>query len=189
MTQQHDSRLTTQLALRNDNGRQEPRIHRNDTTCSSNISNSYDKKTTSQPHFSSSFSDVTSQAQPSPPSTNDFFSSNVLPAKRQPLQQHSFNAPAPATASTAVAAAAAAAAALPLEPFRNPASIDSSPQQREHQRQPEKQQQRTCIVIEQLIQAQSSTRNIINETVSRDSLILNNTTPRRQRQETSGTTS
>ena len=153
MAQQHGSRLTTQLALRNDNGRQELRIHRNDTTCSSNISNSYDKKTTSQPYFSSGFSDVTSRAQPSPPSTDDFFSSNVLPAKRQPLQQHSFNAPAPATTSTA------AAAALPPEPFRNPASITISPHQREHQRQSEKQQQRTCITIDQLLQAAYSTSN------------------------------
>jgi hypothetical protein len=114
MAQRHGSRLTTQLALRNDNGRQEPRIHLNDTTCSSNISNSYDKKTTSQPYVSS-FSDVPNRAQPSPPSINDFFSSNVLPAKRQPLQQHSFNAPAPA--ATSPAAAAAAAAAPPLDPF------------------------------------------------------------------------
>ena len=104
-------------------------------------------------NVSSSFSDVPNRTQPSPPSTNDFFSSNVLPAKRQPLQQHSFNAPAPATTSTA------AAAALPPEPFRNPASITISPHQREHQRQSEKQQQRTCITIDQLLQAASSTSN------------------------------
>ena len=89
-------------------------------------------------------------------------SAPILPAKRQPLQQHSFNAPAPATMSTA--AAAAAAAALPPEPFRNPASINISPQQKEHQRQTEKQQQRTCITIEQPLQAASSTSNTTTET-------------------------
>jgi hypothetical protein len=105
----------------------------------------------------------------------------------QPLQQHSFNAPSPAATSTA--AAAAAAAAPPLEPFRNPVSINISPQQREHQRQPEKQQQRTCITIEQLLQPASSTSNTATETRRLRRPILTATLPLRQRQETSNITS
>jgi hypothetical protein len=48
------------------------------TTCSRNVSHSYDKKTMSQPYFSSSFSDVASQAQPSPHPTNGFFTSSAM---------------------------------------------------------------------------------------------------------------
>jgi hypothetical protein len=124
-----------------------------------------DTKTTSQPYPSHSVSDGTNRSQRNPPSTNDFFNSNVLSAKRQPLQQHSFNAPAPAATSTA---AAAAAAALPFELFSNPtrSNISPQPQQGKHQQQPARQQHCTCVTIEQLLQAASSASDTTAETIS-----------------------
>ncbi len=43
------------------------------------ISDSEDKKKTSQPYLNNSCNDITNQAQPSPPSTSDLYNTDVLP--------------------------------------------------------------------------------------------------------------